>query len=128
MGSIDSPVGGELLVVDPRTNTAFITSDSKIVVLDLAKGVYAGTIDLGHRGYWIAIDPAAGNVYVPASGTSGSAGLTVIDTATRTVKGVINIGDSAEGITADPLSHKVYVRPLASEIIVVEPCATMKCN
>ncbi|QIS15455.1 YncE family protein [Nocardia arthritidis] len=125
---IESPVRGQRMVVDPRTNTAFASSETGIVVIDLAGGAYVKTIGIGHKVFWLAIDPAVGKVYAPETGASGTARLTVIDTATRAVASAIDMGGSAEGLAADPVSHKVYVRPLRSYVYVVDPCASVRCG
>lgn len=128
VGQVDSPDGGDRMVVDPTTKTAFLSSGTKIVLLDLTDGTHIRTIDLGYRVYWLAIDPAAGNVYAPESGATGTARLTVIDIPSRAIKGVIEMSSSAEGIAADLMSRKVYVRPLDSYVYVIDPCASVQCR
>lgn len=126
VGQIDYPAAAtqELMVMDPRTNTAYIPSGTGVVVLDLGKGAYVRTIDMGHSVYWMAIDPELGNVYAPD--TRGNQ-LTVLDTATLSIKGTIDMGSSAEGIAADSVSHKVYVRPW-DDLSVIDPCTTLQCR
>lgn len=118
-----APIAQERLLLDPRTNTAYVPSENKVVVLDLGTRTYVRSLDLGHKVYWMAVDPDLGHVYAPD--IEGHQ-LTVIDSGTRAIKGSIDMGGSAEGIAADAVSHKVYVRPW-DYLLVIDPCATLTC-
>ncbi|MFE3194884.1 YncE family protein [Nocardia sp. NPDC059240] len=126
---IDSPLDGELMVVDPRTNTAFMSVDTKLAMFDLTNGTYLGALDVGHKAFWLAIDPVLGTVYAPDSyGPGGVTPVTVIDIASRTIKGNFSVAGGIEGLGADPVSHKLYVRPMRSYLDVVDPCQSIACH
>ncbi|MGV9408954.1 hypothetical protein ACWDOP_03480 [Nocardia sp. NPDC003693] len=124
---IDTSVSSDRIVIDPKTNVAYMSAKTSVVALDLTTGT-SQLIDVGHEVFWIAIDPALGHVYASYSGGDGPTRLTVIDTASRSVKGTIEMRRNAEGITADSVSHRVYVRPLDSFVYLVEPCTLVACG
>jgi YVTN family beta-propeller protein len=64
------------------------------------------TIPVGSYPYGVAVDPAAGTVYVA---NSGAGTVSVIDAATRAVTATIAVGPSPIGVAVDPATHTTYV-------------------
>ena len=54
----------------------------------------------------MAVDPAAGTVYVA---NPGNATVSVMDAATSTVTATIPVGTEPEGVAVDPSTHTAYV-------------------
>jgi YVTN family beta-propeller protein len=54
----------------------------------------------------VAVDPAAGTVYVANEGDNT---VSVIDEATGAVTGTIPVGPAPEGVAVDPATGTVYV-------------------
>ena len=64
------------------------------------------TIPVGSEPAGVAVDPAAGTVYV-ANYNAGT--VSVIDEATRAVTATIPVGIEPAGVAVDPATHTVYV-------------------
>jgi YVTN family beta-propeller protein len=74
------------------------------------------TIGVGYGPDGMAVDPAAGTVYVTNAGTgsseTGTAGdgtVSVIDAATNKVKTTIAVGTKPDAVAADPAAGTIYV-------------------
>ena len=74
----------------------------------LAAGGYTvtATIPLGPEPAGVAVDPAAGTVYV--ANNRGDT-VSVIDAATSTVTATIHVGSDPDGVAVDPAAGTVYV-------------------
>lgn len=77
-------VGGWKETFDPATQTQDVLSVEELKVFD-ADGREKMTIDLDLHPVDIAVDPAAGRLYVLGSDIDGNATLTVLDSSTGTV-------------------------------------------
>ena len=75
-------------------------------VIDEATGTVTATIPVGANPYAVAVDPAAGTVYV--ANTCDNT-VSVIDAATRTVTATIPVGASPVAVAVDPAAGTVYV-------------------
>jgi YVTN family beta-propeller protein len=119
-----SPVA---LAVDPAAGTVYVVNftggpgdsdgegtDGTVSMIDEATGTVTGTIPVGYEPAGVAVDAAAGAVYVTGSGdcdSSGcfSGGVSVIDVATGTVTGTIPVGGSPGAVAVDPGTRTIYV-------------------
>ena len=79
------------------------------------------TIPVGTGPEAVAVDPAAGTVYV-ANTDSGT--VSVIDAATSTVTATIRVGTEPYGVAADPAAGTVYVTNYGSNTVSVIDVAT----
>ena len=64
------------------------------------------TIPVGSGPDGVAVDPAAGTVYVT---NYGDGTVSVIDAATNTVTATIPVGSGPDGVAVDPAAGTVYV-------------------
>jgi YVTN family beta-propeller protein len=64
------------------------------------------TTPVGSFPYGVAVDPAAGTVYVT---NYGDGTVSVIDAATRAVTATIPVGTEPDGVAVDPAAHTAYV-------------------
>ncbi len=70
------------------------------------------TIPVGTSPFGVAVDPAAGTVYVTnrnSDGTVSAGTVSVIDAATRAVTATIPVGNGPVGVAVDPAAGTVYV-------------------
>ena len=74
----------------------------------LAAGGYTvtATIPVGPNPYGVAVDPAAGTVYVA---NNGAATVSVINAATRAVTATIPVGSQPDEVAVDPATRTAYV-------------------
>jgi YVTN family beta-propeller protein len=79
------------------------------------------TIPVGSGPNGVAMDPAAGTVYV-ANATSGT--VSVIDGATDAVTATIPVGSGPSGVAVDPAAGTVYVANSGSGTVSVIDAAT----
>ena len=71
----------------------------------------------------VAVDPAAGTVYVPDS-SSNPGRVSVIDVATNAITATITVGFDPEGVAVDPAAGTVYVTNGDNGIVSVINVAT----
>jgi YVTN family beta-propeller protein len=92
-----------------------------VSVIDTATNTVTATIAVGTDPAGVAVDPAAGTVYVPNS-TAGTA--SVIDTATNTVTATIAVGTEPAEVAVDPSTHSAYVTSTTDGTVSVIDTAT----
>jgi YVTN family beta-propeller protein len=73
------------------------------------------TITVGTNPIGVAVDPAAGTVYVANS--SGT--VSVISTATNKVTATVAVGAGPDAVAVDPATHAVYVTDNAASTVSV---------
>jgi YVTN family beta-propeller protein len=73
------------------------------------------TITVGANPIGVAVDPAAGTVYVANS--SGT--VSVISTATNKVTATVAVGAGPDAVAVDPATHAVYVTDNAASTVSV---------
>jgi YVTN family beta-propeller protein len=77
------------------------------------------TIPVGSDPGAVAVDSAAGNVYVA---NNGAGPVSVIDEATNAVTDTVPVGSASDGVAVDPATHTAYVtNPSAGTVSVVSP-------
>jgi YVTN family beta-propeller protein len=91
-----------------------------VSVIDAATGTVTGTIAVGAGPDAVAVDSAAGSVYV-ANGGAGT--VSVIDAATGTVTGTIAVGSDPGGVAVDPAAGTVYVANFSGSVSVIDEAA-----
>ena len=80
-------------------------------LIDAATSTVTGTIPVGSGPIGVAVDPAAGTVYVANNGESeGEGTVSVIDAATSTVTATIPVGSYPAGVAVDPAAGTVRLR------------------
>jgi len=84
--------------------TAGAVPASAAVVYPVTAGIVVGSNPAA-----VAVDPAAGTVYVA---NLGSNSVSVIDAATNTVTATIPVGTAPDGVAVDPATGTVYVTNL----------------
>ena len=93
-------------------------------VIDAATRAVTATIPVGPFPWEVAVDPAAGTVYV----TSGSDNtVSVIDAATNAVTATIPVGSDPLGVAVDPAAGTVYVTsalPGGTVSVIAHPVIT----
>jgi YVTN family beta-propeller protein len=87
-----------------------------VSVIDEASNTVTATIAVGSLPSAVAVDPAAGTVYVTNYG-SGTA--SVIDGATNIVTATVPVGSFPDGVGTDPLTHIAYVANSGSDTVSV---------
>ena len=89
-------------------------------VIDAATSAVTATIPVGHGPGGVAVDPAAGTVYVT---NSGGDTVSVIDAATGTVTPIL-VGTRPVGVAVDPAAGTVYVANSGNGTVSVIDAAT----
>ena len=90
-------------------------------VIDAATNTVTATIPVGSGPGGVAVDPAAGTVYV----TNADAGtVSVIDAATSAVTATIPVGSGPYGVAVDPAAGTVYVTNVGAGTVSVIDAAT----
>ena len=79
------------------------------------------TIPVGSYPLGVAVDPAAGTVYVA---NQGGGTVSVIDAATGTVTGTIPVGSQPFGMAVDPATRTLYVANFGGGTVSVIDAAT----
>ena len=60
------------VAVDPNTQTAYVTGENSVSVVDIASGSITGTIEVGNDPQWIEVDSSTHTVYVANCGMGRS--------------------------------------------------------
>jgi YVTN family beta-propeller protein len=92
-----------------------------VSVIDVATRAVTATIAVGTSPDGVAVDPAAGTVYVA---NAGKGTVSVIDVATRAVTATIAVGTSPDGVAVDPAAGTVYVANAGKGTVSVIDVAT----
>ena len=110
--------------MDPATHTAYVTNtdDGTVSVIDAATNAVTATIPVGTSPFGVAVDPAAGTVYVANDSADGT--VSVIDAATRAVTATIPVGSYPFGVAVDPAAGTVYVTNYRDGTVSVIDAAT----
>ena len=90
-------------------------------MIDAATRAVTATIPVGSGPFGVAVDPAAGTVYVT---NNGDGTVSVIDAATRAVTATIPVGSGPDGVAVDPAAGTVYVTNNGAGTVSVIDAAT----
>ena len=105
--------------MDPAAGTVYVTDEfqSEVSVINVATDTVTATISVG-RPIGVAVDPAAGTVYVAGldSRCQGEC-VSVIDAATNTV--IDTIPGGLPGVAVDPSTHTAYVTSSGDNAVLV---------
>ena len=78
------------------------------------------TITVGSSPWGVAVDPAAGAVYVANEDGGGSGLVSVIDAATGTVTDTLDTGFGADAVAVDPATHTVYETNTGDDTVLAD--------
>jgi len=98
------------MAIAPGLAIGFVACDENdvLVTVDLANGKILSRLPVGHDPDVLAIDPAAGRLYV--AGESGTLSTYDIATAAAPVAlGNSFIGPNAHSVAVDPVSHRLFM-------------------
>ena len=85
-------------------------------MINAATGAVTATIPVGAYPYGVAVDPAAGTVYVANTAADT---VSVINAATGAVTATIPVGSYPYGVAVDPAAGTVYVANSADDAVSV---------
>ena len=91
-------------------------SSGTVSVINAATHAVTATIPVGSKPAGVAVDPAAGTVYVT---NQGEGTVSVIDAAAGTVTATIPVGTDPDGVAVDPATHTAYVANLRDGTVSV---------
>jgi PGF-pre-PGF domain-containing protein len=106
---------------------AYITTYSRVYVIDTTTNIVTARIYTGSSTYGVAVSPDGTKVYVTNEGSStDNSTVSIIDASTNTVTATVPVGKWPYGIAVSPDGAKVYVANYDSKNVSVIDTATNK--
>lgn len=120
--SVSVGSGPAHVAMDPEGSTAYTADQfgSTMSVVDVSRGVLAGTVPLSDGGFNLLVSPSGSRVYV----TTASGTLHVVDAAALRVLATLPVGAEANGLAYDAARNVVYVSSISAGTITTVDAAT----